>query len=259
MKTDVLLNDFAIRCFRDVADQDYISARMSYRAELIPQFHWSALQAVEKYLKTILLLNRIKAKDVKHDLDRALELAKHLPFKIRLSPSSEKLIKHLDTFGRFRYLETSFFVYGPKLAELDKTVWEIRRYCKVLNYEFQLENGQTKNMLDFELERIANNEKEAPQKFRLTGGTLEKILDKMDHPARGPLIWQNAFFGSSRRTRVRMTIQFHATNAPLTLHPEILDEVVKYIFLPKEVVKAYRDELRKRVSGRRKGEGAGTL
>jgi hypothetical protein len=45
-----LLNDFAKRCFRDVADHDYILARLAYRSGLFPQFHWCALQAIEKYL-----------------------------------------------------------------------------------------------------------------------------------------------------------------------------------------------------------------
>ena len=106
MNINVLLNDFAIRCFRDIADQDYIAARMSYRAQLIPQFLWSSLQAVEKYLKAILLLNRIPAKDVSHDLAKALKYSQKLKFTIRLSPSSDKFIEYLDTFGRFRYMES---------------------------------------------------------------------------------------------------------------------------------------------------------
>ncbi len=219
---------------------------MSYRAGLISQFHWSGLQAVEKYLKAIFLLNRIKAKDVNHNLAKALNYVKELPFDIKLSPSSKKLLEYLDTFGRFRYLESSYYVDGPKLIELDKTIWEIRRYCRVLNYDLKLANGQTKNMFDLELERITNSEKEAPYKFRLAGGALEEILDKKDNPARKPLIWQNGFFGSATRNKVKMVIHFHSMNSPLSLHPEILDEVLNYIFLPKEVVKAYREELTKR-------------
>ena len=234
----MIVNSFATRCFRDVADQDYIAARMSYRAQLIPQFLWSALQAVEKYLKAILLFNRIKAKDVGHNLAKAREHCQELPFHIKLSPSSDELIEHLDAFGRFRYLETSYYVHGPKLVELDKTIWEIRRYCRVLNDELKLKNGQTINMLGLELERIANSEKEAPQKFRLTGGILENILDRKDHPARKPLIWQNVFFGSCTRNKVRVPIYSDATNSPLSLYPEILAEVRKYVFLPEEVIKA---------------------
>lgn len=81
---DAYLNDFATRSFRDIADQDYIMARAAYRATLYPQFLWSGLQAIEKYLKAILLYNRIpqpKGKDLlRHDLARALELTKQARF-----------------------------------------------------------------------------------------------------------------------------------------------------------------------------------
>ena len=242
MRTETLLNDFANRSFRDTADQDYISARMSYRAGLMEQFHWQGLQALEKYLKAILLYNRIPATDVRHDLSRALNYAKKLPFKLDLSESSDDLIAHLDKFGRFRYLEASYYIRGPKLLQLDKTVWEIRRFCRVINYETTLKDGTTKAMLPFELEKIERSKNAPPHKFRIFGGNLEKILDKRDHPARAPLIWQNAFFGSTTRKTVRMAIPFEAKNSPLALHPEILGEVRKYVYLSKEVVRAYSEQ-----------------
>ena len=114
MNVDALLNDFALRCFRDSADQDYIAARMSYRAALIPQFHWSGLQAVEKYLKAILLLNRIEATSVNHDLNRALERAKKLPFEIKLSHLATEFIQHLDTFGTLPVSRDVLFHTGPQ-------------------------------------------------------------------------------------------------------------------------------------------------
>jgi len=58
--TDMLLNDFAIRCFRNTADRDYVHARLAFRARIIPQFLWSSLHCIEKYGKCILLLNRMK-------------------------------------------------------------------------------------------------------------------------------------------------------------------------------------------------------
>ena len=51
---DVLVNEFAVRSFRDVADGDYIAARMACRAALVTQFQWSSQQAVEKILKALL-------------------------------------------------------------------------------------------------------------------------------------------------------------------------------------------------------------
>ncbi|WP_107804507.1 HEPN domain-containing protein [Nitrosomonas oligotropha] len=69
MESRVLINDFATRSFRDIADQDYIAARLSYRHGLYSQFHWQSLQALEKYLKAILLYNRIEAKNINHDIE----------------------------------------------------------------------------------------------------------------------------------------------------------------------------------------------
>lgn len=116
MRKEVLLNDFAIRSFRDVADQDYIAARLSFKHGLYPQFHWQSLQAIEKYIKAILLLNRIKAKDINHDLEKAMKYIRKLPFELQLSDVAKEIIKHLDTYGRFRYLESSYELYGPMLA-----------------------------------------------------------------------------------------------------------------------------------------------
>lgn len=242
---DANLNDFAIRCFRDTADQDYITARMAYRAMLIPQFHWSSLQAIEKYFKAILLLNRIPAKDIGHNLGKALKYIQKLPFEVKISEIGIKFIKHMDMFGRFRYLEGSYFTIGPQLIFLDKTIWEIRRYCQVLDYELSLKNGEKKNMIATEIERIERSENEAYHKFRLLNGTIEKILDKKEHPARAPLIWHNAFFASSSRKKVLRLEHFQAINAPLTHHPEIIDEVTKYVKLPADVIRAYRAEPKK--------------
>jgi hypothetical protein len=67
------LNDFAIRSFRNVADADYISARLAYRAQLPIQFLWASQQALEKYLKFILFLERIKVEKLGHELTPALK------------------------------------------------------------------------------------------------------------------------------------------------------------------------------------------
>ncbi|MCG7201193.1 HEPN domain-containing protein [Marinobacter pelagius] len=241
MEREILINDFATRSFRDVADQDYIAARLSYRHGLYPQFHWQSLQALEKYLKAILLYNRVKAKSINHDLDKALKLTRKLPFQLSRSSITDDFIKHLSNFGRFRYLESSYFIKGPKLAELDKAVWEIRRYCKVLDYDLALQCGNVENMFQHELDAIEKSKQRPPQKFRIAGGLLEKIIDQQKHPSRSALVWQNLFFGKVVRRQVRMPTAFHAVNAPLYLHPEILDEVLKYVFLPDKVAEAYRE------------------
>lgn len=213
---------------------------MCYRARLISQFHWAALQAFEKYYKAILLYNRIKAKNVNHDIAKAQKLAKKAPFKIRLSDTSQRLLDYLNDCGRFRYLEISYFTHGPKLVELDRAVWELRRYCRVLNYNFTRPNKEPKPMLALELERNEKAEQRPFQEFHIVGGALEAILTNRDHPARGPLIWQNGFYGSSRRRRVTVPRHIYAENSPLSLYPQILKHVLEYIHIPKEVVAAYQ-------------------
>jgi HEPN domain-containing protein len=53
--------------FRDAADEDYLIARMAARSGLQFQYCWSSQQAIEKYLKAILLLNGQKI-NFNHDL-----------------------------------------------------------------------------------------------------------------------------------------------------------------------------------------------
>jgi hypothetical protein len=127
---DSLLNDFAIRCFRVQGDQDYISARMACRAQLVTPFLWSSQQAIEKYLKCILLLNRIPGKHVKHNLDAALRaIDSSRKLVLELSLGTKQYIEYLETFGRYRYLENSPVAVGANLVDLDRAAWELRRYC----------------------------------------------------------------------------------------------------------------------------------
>lgn len=237
---EALLNQFSSRCFRDVADQDYIAARLSYRAGLFPQFHWSSLQALEKYLKAILLYNRVDARHVKHDLGLALQLLEKLPFKIELSDPVLKFIEHIDRFGTIRYLEASWHVHGPKLVELDRSVWELRRFCRVMNYDIRAASGGSRNMLDLELAASLGAKPPQSPLRSANEGELEKILRKKTHPARAALVWKNMFFTGQRRTKVKVHVPFAAVNSPLYLHPELLDHVIKFVYIPPKLVKAYR-------------------
>ncbi|OGP57868.1 MAG: hypothetical protein A2162_02300 [Deltaproteobacteria bacterium RBG_13_52_11b] len=65
--------DFANRSYRDSADQDYIMARQAYRMQFDSQFRWNSLQAVEKYLKAILLYNDRSTIGISHNLVEALK------------------------------------------------------------------------------------------------------------------------------------------------------------------------------------------
>lgn len=246
------LNDFATRSFRDTADQDYILARMAYRSRMYPQFLWSGLQAIEKYLKAILLYNRIPQprRGLGHRLDRALELAKKLPFDMSLSAPSMEIIRHLDIYGRFRYLDVSYHVRDRELLKLDKAVWEIRLYCRVINHAARAASGQVIDMLPGYLTAIERAKEDPSYKLGIPSGVLEKILSKKDHPARPHLVWKNMFFNSHNRKTTQWRDQMHAVNAPLGLKPDLLEAVRKYVWLPNEVVVAYEEELKRRQSAK---------
>jgi hypothetical protein len=225
LSTDTLLNDFAVRCFRDIADADYIAARMAFRATLIVQYLWASQQAIEKYLKGILLLYRVPATHVFHDLEKALSKIQNSgKLTLNLTAGTMDFIEYIDSYGQFRYLENSPILFGSDLVRLDRAIWEIRRYCTLS------EDGRKVRLVDGV---------PAPM-VRIGGGHLEKIIDKSNHAAREPLLWQNAFFGRRKRRTIRLRGGFHATNSPLFVNPQILDEVLKYVFLPKDVKAAYR-------------------
>lgn len=240
MTTNLLLNDFATRSFREIGDCDYIAARLSYRAHLVPQFLWQSLQAIEKYFKCILVLNRIKAPK-SHDIGYLLaSFEKEKKFDLRLSSETRNFFSYLDTYGRFRYYETPYYTVGNELFRLDCAVWELRRYARVIDYKFKIGDGKELHLLEHELKMNERAENRSPQEFSINGGHLEMVLAKRDHPSRSALIWHNLYFGNSRRKSVKHRGMSSSGNSPLSLHPEILDEVRKYVFLPKDVVTAYK-------------------
>ena len=243
---DRKLNSFAITCFRDTADFDYISARQSHRAHLVPQFLWSCQQALEKYLKCLLLLNRVPATNISHDLQKALNLVEtRLPFSIKLNDEIRRFISRMDSTGRYRYMEASQDVRHLDLVTLDWAVWTIRRYCQSMNYDLRTFGGPIVNMLDLMRTEIERSESKPPHEFRLIGGALEDVISNRDHPARAALVWNNCCFGSRHRKKLRLSTYSAGINSPFFLHPELLAEAEKYVMVPRDVKHAYAEMARK--------------
>lgn len=242
-KLDRFVNAFGTQSFRDQADRDYIAARLACRNELFPQFLWSSHQAIEKYLKAILLYNRVRASQVGHDLAQALSLTTSLPFEIKISTRSRKFINHLAKVGEFRYIDVPFHVYGHILIDLDLTVWEVRRYCQVLNVLGKQLPLQEQKLLDTAWSDLAYSETKPRHKFRLHGGLLEKIVSERKHPSHSALLWHNPCFGVRKRGTVKAKDHLDAQNSLLYLYPEMLEELLKYVFIPKKLVAGYRQHL----------------
>jgi hypothetical protein len=83
-----------------------------------------------------------------------------------------------------------------------------------------------------------------PHEFRLHGGYLEKIISNAKHPSRSALLWQNAFFGSRRRSTVKQRHNLNAANSPLYLYPDMLEELLKYVHIPKDLRNGYREHMK---------------
>ncbi len=221
---DRQLNHFAIQSFRDVADADYIAARLAYRAQLPVQFLWASQQALEKYLKCILFLERIKAEKLRHDLAPALRAIENSGLALDLTKSTQEFLKYIDRTGRFRYMEASFVVWWRWIISLDRAVWELRRFC-------------TSEPRPRSLKLV---EGEIAPRYRVDSGYLEKVLDNRQNPAREYLLWHNGFVGRSKR-RVTVRGTFIAVNSPLFNHPELVDHLAGLAFIPRDVANAYRE------------------
>lgn len=252
----ILVNDFAIRSFRETADKDYITARMAYRARLIQPFLWSALHCLEKYVKGVLVLNRMNAKDLGHTVLPGIERMKRSgKFEIELSANTVQFIKGLEDYGaKYRYYEVSYEIEPFDIVRLDRAVWELRRYCQPLDYDIVDMNGKTVNLLAHELDRVHRAKAKHEKGTCVMGGVLEKIIKKKDHPAREALIWNNLFFGPSRRKGVKMRPESESGNSPFFLHPEIIDEVVKYVYIPKDIAEGVRQFAKQQAADKAKAE-----
>ncbi|WP_185973509.1 MULTISPECIES: HEPN domain-containing protein [unclassified Mesorhizobium] len=237
---DLELDRFANRSFLEIADHDYVSARLSSRSRLPSQFLWQAQQALEKYFKFILLVHRIKAPKILHDLERALDLLdQQLPFALDLSNDTRDFVKFVNGVGRWRYLEGSIVLKGLELHQLDRAVWEIRRYCQ--RRLARTQSGPTaagdRDLCMAELIAAASNR----QAFSING-ELESIVSDHKHPARKALVWQNLCYGKRRRERLfNVPTPMFIKNAPLWLTPDIVDEVSQYVHIPADAKKAYRE------------------
>jgi len=238
---DISVNDFAIRSFRETADKDYIAARMAYRARLFQPFLWSSLHCLEKYVKGILVLNRVKAHKGHSVLPGIERMKQHGKFELDLCEATIAFIKKLEDYGaEYRYYEVSYHIQPFDIVRFDRAVWELRRYCQPLNFDNADPNDNTVDSLTHQLDRVHRAKANHEKGTCIAGGALEKIIEQKDHPARGALIWNNLFFGPSRRKRVKIRPDWEAGNSPIFLNPEIIDEIIKYVFVPKYIIEGAR-------------------
>jgi HEPN domain-containing protein len=215
MELQTILNTYATDVFRKQADLDYIAARSNFKLKLRQQFLWSAQQAIEKYLKAILLFNGKSARYLPgskdqfgHDLDKLLTEVKAISdLTFQLDSQQAVFMKYLAEQGPNRYISTS--AYNPLwvLQDLDDTVWHIRRLCQFMpDGAFGLPTTIPGLRAAAIATALHASHKHAPHKFSVQGGELEKILGRSKgDPTRKALIWANRFYGTKKREFVFYT------------------------------------------------------
>lgn len=234
------INDFAIRCFRDTGDGDYITARLALKAGLPSQAIWSGLQAIEKYLKCILLLGRVSSKGVGHKIAEGLRLVNdRLRYSIVLSDQEQAIFNHLAESEGDRYLVASLYLCHHELTDLDALVWRLRQYCAVLNVE-HYNDRPSQEVLSRNLKRISEQLDGPPEGGYLERGFLEKVLSNANHLAHDGLVWRNAMFGGNQPfSSSSGDFNFVALNSPLSLNPQIVKAVDELVHLPRGARKAF--------------------
>jgi len=231
-----LINRFIDESFRDSADKDYICARVSYRYGLVAQFYWSALQAIEKYLKAILLYNRKNAKKLGHEISKAYTKVLTInDINFRFPKNINKYLAHIEEQGGNRYFEYPRNSYGQELPYLDKTVWHIRQYCFFLR-TVALDNGKLKDQFPVNIKEIERNIIKGPTMRNFAfRGTLEDILCDGTSKLREPLVWENFYFGSYKKKVIRFRSLRCSANPIHVLHPEIYPELAKMVDFSRSV------------------------
>lgn len=238
----VYLNDYATRSFRDIADQDYILARICYRKGFDENFKWNALQAIEKYLKAILLFNDLPAKQLGHDIYAAYERVEGISdLGFEVEEPQRRFLQFLNKHGKDRYLSQSTYLIGEELLEFDRTVWSIRRYCYFMRQTIKI-RGQERSLFEENKEKITSKKslqfKHLPQ---IQNGLLEKIISTR-LPGYDDLVWKNFCYGRRRKKQIKnYTFRGSGKNPTHTLHPEVFSDLCRYVDFPKEVRKEFSE------------------
>lgn len=189
------LNAIAREEFRDLADYDYISARISFRLSLREQFYWSGLQAVEKYLKAILLFSGQKIENIRHHVAAANEQITRLArVPLMLDGDQLRLLHVLEELGNNRYRTSYTRMLGDELPKLDSLVWTIRHYAR--NTILEVDGVDKSDWYAQYL--VPPNPGDTPTSNQIGEGELEKILARESSDLlKQELVWCNCFYGKS--------------------------------------------------------------
>lgn len=240
-RATLVRNSLVQECLLDMADRDYLAARICWRSRLPEQFLWSALQCVEKSLKTILLLNDKSARKLSHDVEKALACVDAIPdLQFSVQKEVREFIGYLNRFGQNRYLERGFYMRGMELMKLDKTYWYLRRYCwNMRAYARAGKVPEPEFLASYSKHFQDPNHLDRPMRFHLFTGYLENTLaGKHGHEQYKALVWKNVFFGKRDKGTFTFSPMSWSASPAHFRHPDVFDELSKIIDFPADVKQA---------------------
>ncbi len=195
-------NRLATECFRNVADRQYISARMGFRLGLVDSYLSSATRAMEKYLRAILIYNGRSEKNLSHNLLNILGQVEGIgQIRFTAARREREFIVHLNAYCEGGYLDCKGTRLSRAPTELDHAVWSVRRYCMYLGGTHVGRDGRVTDLLAVNLRNI-NSEyyRKHPADFKIAGGVLEEVLQRPPpDERRRSLVWRNAYYGGGRQ------------------------------------------------------------
>jgi hypothetical protein len=210
-------NLVAYEMFLDTADLNYVGARSAYFEQRDWDFWWLTLHALEKYLKTVLLVNGRSAREGGHEIPRLLGQLSMIDSRLAPPPlvrprvsgldnwtasSIETFIKRLNAYGSpsNRYGQYGYSLTTDDLLKADQLIYWVRRHARPL----------TTHKIDW----IAELAK-SPTLWLLGRGPLEKVAARSAHDrGRRSLVELNAAFFPNRRHRA-ITWRHSATSSPI--------------------------------------------
>lgn len=190
---------FIFRTFVDNADREYVAARLLAEHRLDIQFLWSAMHAIEKYLKSILLFNDVSTVENSHNINSIYKkVLLHSYYQFHLKDEVIEFITDLEERGNNRYFNESTEIRRHDLFYLDKAVWEIRRYC-LMPSDKMSDVYKSYLIKDYDIHVCYKfNQIRRKEVFNTY---IDELLLKDDYKKRVSLVYQNAFFTKKARKK----------------------------------------------------------
>lgn len=239
---EALINECG-KYFRDIADEDYIAARLLFRSWFHEQYIILWQQAIEKYLKSILLYNKIKL--VKEEWKDK--------WKNKFWHNLEELLNEVDKIPHISWLDflnmfdvKRYFLYTFNGAEnvkyrvnwsssspqsltyLDQFVFYYRWFCRSNFINFS--DGKIKHRSEYNYYPYNN--------FWILRDIIRKKQNTVKYEN---LIWKNPYWWKRKKGKIVISWKNSFKN-PIFWWNQELEFISEYIFIPIWLKKSFQKQ-----------------